>query len=284
MTEPVASSGEIEEALTHFGLRLRGLTPVSPLGTRKGRRRAYRVECEDGRTVKVRQVDSVEDARRLCRLRAGLEEAFAPVLAQHGPVLLEEWIEGVPLSGVDAEARLEEAGALLGRLHARALDPDEPVARSTRGWVSRAMSDLEILATAGKLAPAEVKALRGEILRRDPGEASSAVIHRDFCAENMVIDAGGRLRIIDNEQMHIGPAGFDLGRTYDRWPMTAHAWERFRRGYRGAADEVEALGFWKIAAALVGARVRLQRSPHRLDAVLSLLRRFAAGCDLEALR
>jgi len=56
---------------------------------------------------------------------------------------------------------------------------------------------------------------------------------------------------------------------------------RFRRGYRSSVPaEPEAVGFWKIVAALLGARIRYERSPARLEASLALLRRFAAGNSL----
>jgi hypothetical protein len=272
---------EIEAALERFGITPRRVALISPLKERKGSRLSYRVDADDGRTIKARQLDTSDGARRLLALRAGLEEAFAPALAQYGCVLIEEWIEGLPLTELDAEARAEEGGVLLSRLHARALDPGAPSTFSTGKWSERAMSDLEILAGAGKLDAGEATALRAEIQRRAPEAARAVVVHLDFCAENMLIDARGQLRVIDNELLAIRPAGLDLGRTFDRWPMSDGAWGRFLRGYRSvAAAEPEAIGFWKIVAALTGARVRFERSPARLVATLALLRRFAAGSSL----
>jgi Ser/Thr protein kinase RdoA (MazF antagonist) len=275
---PPACLREIEEALGQLGLRPRRLVLISPLRQHKGKRCAYRVEAEDGRIVKVRQLQTPDEARRLLELRAGLDEAFAPVLARYGAVLLEAWIEGVPLTAVDAEERAEEGGALLGRLHGTALAPDAPSTLSTREWTDGAMSNLHILTDAGKLASGLAASLRAEILERDPGVARAALIHQDFCAENMLLDDGGRLRVIDNEQLTIAPAGFDLGRTFDRWPMSEGAWARFCRGYRSSAPaEIDAIRFWKIVAALKGARVRYQHSPARFAAALASLRRFAEG-------
>jgi Ser/Thr protein kinase RdoA (MazF antagonist) len=269
---------EIEVALHQLGVTPLRIVLVSPLKQNKGPRCAYRVETDDGRTLKARQVDTPDEARRLVELRAGLEKAFAPALARYDCVLLEEWIEGTPLTALESEARAEEAGALLGRLHARPLDADVPAMLPTRKWIERAMSDLKILGGGGKLAPSAGAALRAEIVRRDPGAARAAVVHQDFCAENMLIDAGGHLRVIDNERLAIAPAGFDVGRTFDRWPMSAAAWARFRRGYRSAAPaDIQSISFWKILAALMGARVRFQRSPARLEAALAVLRRFADG-------
>jgi len=267
---------EIEEALGQLGVQPRRLVLISPLRRHKGRRCAYRVDAEDGRIVKARQFESCEEARRQRELRAGLEAAFAPVLAQHGCVLLEEWIDGVPLTERDPDSHADAGGALLGRLHAQPLGPDVPAAFDTRKWTAAALSDLGVLATAEVLEPQTVAALQAEIRRRDPGTARAALVHSDFCAENMLIDTRGQLRVIDTEQLAVAPAGFDLGRTFDRWPMSAAAWTRFRRGYQSSAPAaVEAIGFWKIVAALVGARVRHKRTPARLDAALVLLRRLA---------
>jgi aminoglycoside phosphotransferase (APT) family kinase protein len=212
---------EIAAALAHFAITPRRVVLISPLRERKGSRYSYRVDAQDGRVVKLRQLNSSERARRLLQLRTGLEAAFAPALAHHGRVLLEEWIDGAALSDADAAARAEEAGALLGRLHATALDSAAHTTRSTSERSAEALSNLEILYAAGQLAPSVAAALRAEIARRDPGTARAVLIHLDFCAENMLIDTRGRLRVIDNELLMIAPAGFDLGRTFDRWPMSA---------------------------------------------------------------
>jgi Ser/Thr protein kinase RdoA (MazF antagonist) len=278
---PLEVSRDVEDALERHGLRRRRVELVSPLRERKGIRFAYRVDTAEGRTIKARHFGSSGDARRHFELRAGLEAAFAPALANYGSVVLEEWVEGVPLAELDTDARAEEAGALLGSLHARPIGPRVPPDVSTRRWAEGAESDLATLTSARALGPDEAARLRAEVRRRDPRSARAALIHLDFCAENMLIDPHGKLRIIDNELLGINPAGLDLGRTFHRWPMPEAAWHRFLRGYRSSAPrEPEAIGFWKISAALTGTRVFLQRMPERVDASVALLRRFAEGQSL----
>ena len=274
---PPETTQEIAHALDRHGLRPRTITLVSPLRERKGRRWAYRVETEDGRLVKARQFENREVASQVFTLRTGLEDAFAPALARYGPVLIEAWIDGVPLAELAWDA-WEDAGALLGRLHAHPLGTDAPSTLPTRKWRDGAHSDLELLRDAGALTDREVASLRAEIGQRDPVTARAAIIHMDYCADNMLIDVHGRLRIIDNEQVAIAPIGFDLGRTFHLWPMPDAAWVRFRTGYESSAPAPpDALGFWRIIATLVGARVFQHRSPVQFDASLALLRRFVAG-------
>jgi Ser/Thr protein kinase RdoA (MazF antagonist) len=281
MTASLTLRRDIDQALEQHGVTPRRVVLISPLKERKGIRFAYQVELAGGRTVKARHFGSEAAARRIFELHVGLEEAFARPLAQYGAVLIEEWIEGRPLGDGEAETWVDAAGALLGRLHARPLGAQVPMSSSTRRWRDAAESDLVLISGAGKLTAPDVASLHAKIACRDPGVARVVLVHRDFCAENMLIDVNGRLRVIDNEQLDIAPAALDLGRTFHRWPMSEATWTRFLRAYRSSAPaEPEAIGFWKIVASLETTRVFLQRLPARLDVSLALLRRFAAGQSL----
>jgi len=80
-----------------------------------------------------------------------------------------------------------------------------------------------------------------------------------------VVDAAGRLFVVDNEHFRFGPPGMDLARTWYRWGWHDPArppeeWAAFRRSYAAAGGDPEAFAhepFWRIAAATVSARVRL---------------------------
>ena len=273
--EPDAESAAL---LAAVGVRPRQVVLLSPLGLAKGRRLAYRVEAEDGSLVKLRVFESEVSARENEALRAGLERAFAPVRARSGRILLEHWIDGAPLSESAAQERAAEAGALLGRLHARPLPASCDPVTTTAMRRRAAESDLDVLQAEGALTPAEARRVRGELADHDPGRARLAIVHLDFCAENMIVDAGGVLHLVDNEQIAIEPAGYDFGRTFQRWPMSRSAWRGFCDGYRSAGTpEPGADAFWRYVAALVGARVYLQRGSPQLAASLALLRRLLAG-------
>lgn len=282
-TDLTALETEVRDAVALGGWRASHLALVSPLGEHKGMRYAYRVDTDDGRIVKARHFGSADEARRVHELRFGLEDAFAPVLGRVGAVLIEAWIEGAMLGAGEAESWTRTAGALLGRLHARRLGPDVVAEEDTARWNEAAAADLALLREAEALPATACETIRAALQRHDPARARVAVIHRDFCAENMLIDTRGRLRIIDTELIAVGPIGVDVAWTWHRWPTSPQSWQRFIAGYRSAAPaEPEVLEYWRIVTGLTLARVFSQRMPARLDAqVASLLRcvTSAAGED-----
>lgn len=268
----------LAEALRAHGFVARTCSLISPLGTAKGRRWAYRVEDDHGRVVKVRHFEDASSADRVFALRRDLEPAFAPAIARHGAVLVEAWVEGRPLADPEVPRLVEEAGRLLGRLHARPLPPHTPARVSTHAWRAGAAADLDTLQAAMVLSAADAAALRSALVQHDPGSARTALLHMDFCAANLLVAPGGSLRVIDNEQLEFGPIGLDLGRTFHHWPMSEDAALAFWRGYRLAAPaEPAAPAFWRIVTAALGARIFLHRSPSALSASLAQLACFARG-------
>lgn len=275
--EPPQVIAEIAAALREAGLGRCRLLPLSRFqGTKRGRY-TFLAESEGGSRVKARHLATTEAARELERLRRGLEPAFAPVLGRHGPVLLERWVEGRQLDADDADARAEEAGALLGRLHVRPLEIAAPPQQSTAGYLATAEADLGQLRKAERLSGDEADLLLSALGRLDPGAFRSVLVHRDFCAENLLIDSADRLAVIDNEWFEVGAAGFDLGRTFHRWPMSEATWKRFLAGYGSTGADPEPLDFWMIASTLFGARVYLRVSPGELPPLLELLRQLSEG-------
>jgi hypothetical protein len=273
---PIADTPPEIAAEIHFALRTEGLSQaqLSPLsryqGTKRGRY-AFLAESPDGARVKVRHLGSRAAAEEVEGLRRGLEPAFAPVLARHGAVLIERWVEGRPLGAGEAEAYAEEAGALLGRLHAAALPAGAAREQSTADYRRRAEADLGRLRDAGQLDGARAAALERRLHSLDPGSFRAAIIHRDFCGENFVLDGAGRLAVIDNEWLVVGSAGFDVGRTFHRWPLPEAAWRDFLAAHARSGVDPEPLAFWAIVSALFGARVWLGLSPERLPPLITLL-------------
>jgi Ser/Thr protein kinase RdoA (MazF antagonist) len=273
-----AETAQLRDLLASQGVSCERLTSLSLPGRgRKRGRRALRVDTREGRVLKVRLFESAAAAADLAALRASVDAPFLPPIERRGPLLLEPWIEGESLSPEQAEARAGELGALLGRLHAaRPAGAREQV--STRDRRERARTDLASLVLADALDEGAAASLEGELLRGDPGRASAALVHFDFCPENLVVDPAGELHVIDNEWLSVDAAGIDLGRTWSRWPVSDAAWQRFQQGYARTAPEAPAaLRFWLIAMAARGAGIRLEGPSEGLALPLARLGELASG-------
>ncbi len=254
------------------------MTVLSGPSLRKRGRCALRIELRDGRVIKARRLESAKAARDLFEIRSGLETAFAPAIGWHDAVVVEEWVEGTPLERVATEFRIEEAGALLGRLHAAPQSGPDVV--PTARWLEEAIEQLHVVRLESKLRTEEVASLEGMLRDGDPGLAPNGIVHKDFCPENMIVDAAGQIRVIDNEWMEMGPIGFDLSRTRGRWPMSAFEWEGFLDGYGSEVrDPIASQKFWWIVTALFTSRIRWNESVEHLSEPLGWLRTISASGD-----
>jgi aminoglycoside phosphotransferase (APT) family kinase protein len=124
-----------------------------------------------------------------------------------------------------------------------------PALRPTAGELLAMAEELAFLVRAQRLGSDTAERLTEAARARDPGHALYGIVHGDFCAENFVIDGDGRLRVVDNEGIELGPLVRDLARVWTRWPMPASEWERFVAAYRsagGAHAEGPEFALWKI--------------------------------------
>jgi aminoglycoside phosphotransferase (APT) family kinase protein len=139
------------------------------------------------------------------------------------------------------------------------------------------------LVSLGALSSASARQARRQLRDHVPAHVAAGIIHRDFCAQNIVRTPDGRLCVVDNETIRVDSPEFDLARTWYRWPMTPLQWEAFLAGYRGRRDPASFLRnfpFWTIAVLADTALFRLRaRTPgaslpvRRLDALLRQLER-----------
>jgi aminoglycoside phosphotransferase (APT) family kinase protein len=271
---------EVQAALKHAGIRPRSFVRISKLRSTETGRSTYRIDHASG-TVKARRLEDEPTARQLATLRSELPEAFAPVILQHGRVLIEAWIDGDPLPAMPEPHHLETAGALLGELHAISRLGERMLheACSTADHRLFVREILRRLAATGALGEEEAARLERALERSDPLRATFGLTHLDFCSENMVIDRTGRLRVVDNDRIRLDAFGYDLARTWYRWALAAPEWDCFCRAYSlrlPSLNPLDSLRFWKIIAAVRSVEFRLRHYPEQTDVPVSFLRALAA--------
>jgi hypothetical protein len=244
---------------------------------------SFRLDLMDGRTVKLRQSISADRSRSYSLLVRDVgDPRLVRVLARRLDLTLEEWVPGASLESTPIRGAHVTAGAaLLGSLHAvervRARPVKETV--STQPVREALEADLRTLRDVGSIDEDRARQLLAAAAGHDPCVAAASVIHKDLCPENLVVDSHGALRAVDNEWMTIGPTGFDLARTWYRWPMSDPTWRTFLSAYARFVDPGPALAhftFWRIAVVSKSARVRVTR---RLPAADVPLRCLAALAD-----
>jgi aminoglycoside phosphotransferase (APT) family kinase protein len=97
------------------------------------------------------------------------------------------------------------------------------------------------------------------VRERAPARALHGFAHGDFAAENLLVDAQGRLRAVDNEALHVGILDHDLARTCWRWPLPPASWRTFLEAHRGESGRTAdpfALHGWKLRTLVLSAWYR----------------------------
>lgn len=289
---------DLAALVTTVGARLVRTTLITGLPSATLRRATFRLEFADGRVLKGRWFDTPADAERVEILTRALGLRSLPrVWARQGAALLEDWIGGVPLdSVVPSLPRFRQAGALLGAIHGAATPPSAPgtlpsaveappSVEARRAATVRGIDGLTRLQLVPGPAAHRLQTLvdahaPGD---RDADRLERGIVHRDFCAENIILAPDGQLWVVDNGTLTIDAYDFDLGRTWYRWPMTREQWRVFAHGYRRHRDTerfVAHFPFWAIAVLVEAALFRHQAAapgalePVRcLDALLGALDR-----------
>lgn len=249
---------------------------VTPLPSQGGDRAAFRLRYPDGLQLKVRRHRDLDTAQRVLRLREALDPVHLPrLVAAQGPCHLTEWIEGETPNAGDPEV-VEAAGILLGAMHGAELDPDlRRFAFPYRNWEERNRRNATELLAAGALEENEVESLLRLLVEQAPTVAELVIVHGDLAPENLVRASGGRLVLVDNENLALDAQGFDLARSWYRWPLTEERAGFFWRGYRLHADPepfLEHAEFWKLVVLAEAAHFRVRRATPGASLPLQLLR------------
>jgi aminoglycoside phosphotransferase (APT) family kinase protein len=247
----------------------------------KSQRASYRVSLDGGGILKARRGRNRGGPPRSWELLQQLDDPrFSAVLAAQDEYVIEEWIDGTTLEEHPQESEFVGAVAdLLGTLHATTHVGGVNTLRATAttGVVRRLHEHLELLAAAGILSRQEAAEIREVASHLAPAVASTGLIHGDLCPENIVVDAHGCLRVVDNEAMTLGFLDHDLARTRCRWGMSDASWRLFLDVYgrhRAELPAPEAFRFWCLGATVSSARVRAVHGLDGLDAALHELRRL----------
>jgi aminoglycoside phosphotransferase (APT) family kinase protein len=270
----------VSDALAGLLRKLDPVVAVAPLSHR-GQSPAFRLELASGPAWKARVFPSLAAARRVERLLRARSAVDLPRPRWRlGPVLVTEFIEGLPVDRVIAASPGAEpalvfaAGALLGRLHAgrrpsgRAL----PVA-FFRAALRRVVA---LLRRRGSIEAREAERLHA---LPPPGRSASVLTHGDLCPENLILATDRRLRAIDEERVALRPLGFELARTIARWPLDETLEEQLLAGYGQAGGDarsfVAARSFWLASAFATSVGYRLRVAPEAVGPALEALRRLA---------
>ncbi|MBI3758858.1 MAG: phosphotransferase [Deltaproteobacteria bacterium] len=150
-------------------------------------------------------------------------------------------------------------------------------------WHRRCERDLTELAAAQVLDAGEARhAFDVAIRHAPPSRGRVGFVHRDFCAENLVLRPSWEVCIVDNETMGIDACDFDLGRTWYRWPMTRELREAFLAGYnrhRSSEEFVSHGAYWAIVALADAAVFRLRKHTGATEAPVARLRTLLCEFD-----
>lgn len=267
-----------------LGSAVNDAAAVSPLRGIGHPRAALRVTLADGRRVKLRRLGTPDEVAVLSELlRALAPLGFPQVIARRGRALVVEWVEGRAFADAPATRQaIGSAGRLLGGIHRTAPSRGRPLPApgSAVRELERCDAQLSELADAERLSRTEAAAISDAIRGTTPPRPLHGIVHGDFAPENLVVDAGGALRAIDNEAVRVGVLDLDLARVWTRWPLPRRHWEVFLDAYGSAFGRRVAdrdLAGWKLRARVLSAWYRVSFGRAGAEAAVGRLRELAGS-------
>lgn len=257
------------------------ITRLTSSGQTRG---SFKLTLANGTRLKGRLHRSEESRLRASQLLPLLQGlGFPDILAARGRTTLESWVEGTILHAAEVtQNQARRAGALLGTLHSTDITPaiqgtsagstPEEQLEKTRRHLARLTASIPQHATLFE----KLSSIAGE---HKPASLAEGLVHTDFCAENMVVDANGKLVAIDNEGLRIGALDYDIARCWSRWPMSIGLRDAFSEGYQQfrslSAFRAHEL-FWAIRAMSMTLSVHIRHGREQPVAI-ETLGRIAAG-------
>ncbi len=257
-------------------------------------RYCYRLRLADGRFIKARQLGSSWRAKNMRELCGYLDQRHVSrVLDRRGGALLIEWVEGEPLDPERlSPSQLRSIGRLHGSIHVAELARGPwRIRDSTLAYrADRLEPELRRLAGMGLVSPTEADHLLKLALDHEPENFAVGIAHGDFCPENLVLGADGRVVAIDNETIAVAALDHDLARTWYRWPLPRRAREAYFEGYvRYRSPDAYSRHFlyWAIMVLAAAALYRAETEAYSVSVPVTRLRnligdsRRASGSRLE---
>ena len=278
---------DLEALIRELKLQPCKLEPITSLTGSALERSVFRLERSDGSLLKARRIDDPNRAERVFAVSTDLDHpAFAKTLGQRGSALVEEWVLGKALKELDeiSPSIMRACGAIAGEMHTTPPCEDRwgPIHRpndrlfSHLRWISKQLFRLECISES---LWHEIMTYVTELI---PSVVEYGFVHQDLAPENVILEPGGALRIIDNANFDVFPCDLDLARTWYRWPLEGASESAFLEGYRehrspdGFHDN---FAFWALAVFLKAAWFRRRSKVPGIDIPLSMLSRL-----VEALR
>lgn len=242
----------------------------------------WRVRLPGGAEAKVRLLRTSEQVQRFLAFRRALGAlpGLTDVLHVRGRALLEEWVPGPTLADTEpTDAQLVGSARLLATLHRAPRPANVTPTWSAETELPSLMHALRCLAEAGALTDGERGALAAMLAPLEGAIRTTALMHGDFCGENLVWHETRGVVSIDHEWLEVGPAEFDLGRTLQRWPLAPLARQRFLACYvqAGGPAVLDDVPLWELAAEILSAMIRVRHGRPEAHVPLDALRRRLAG-------
>jgi len=242
------------------------VTSLSGVGYPGYRPRVFRFRFADGRMLKGRQFESITRAVKVEYVLQYVNHQGVPrSLARLGRALLTEWVEGQPFASADGNLELfRQCGALQGFMHNVPVPSGSPYQPhdTIQNWHTLLEHNLDELVTTGALEKREARHAFELAVDYAPSSYAVGFVHRDLCAENLVLRRSGAVCVIDNETLGIDAYDYDLARTWYRWPMNPRQRQAYFDGYHGSRSTKDFLAhfpYWGIAAVVGAAVFRLQK-------------------------
>jgi hypothetical protein len=246
-------------------------TEITALPSPVRKRGSFLLEFADGTKLKGRRLKSAEHARKVECLQGESGPGYAKILARRGDAQLQEWVNGVPLASIASisTSTMTRCGQMLGTLHRADFRHlvDAPLPRVMDLW-DKLESNADILCQGRQLDAALARGALDLADAHRPKTMTVGIIHKDFSAENIVLDTVDAPICVDNANLALGPCDFDLARTWYLWPMTRADRACFVQGYkehRSLDTFQEHFSFWAVCALIGSASTRFRSRTHRVQ-------------------